>query len=146
MFNFTLVVLISGLFFALVHFQIESLENLLLFFVALHLAHLSGYTSVMTIRGNVRTYGVPYDPTNSLLREATNILGTTAFLFLYIWGFINLNWWMPLILMALFGMLAGGIVGRVKDGIISGAYPFHYTMQRLYDIAAIAICIYLWVY
>ena len=103
------------------------------------------YTSAYTVRVYTRKDIFSSDETSniyfrsqSLLRQIISSLNLFSLIGIMFWGFVNLSWYIPIILFFVLSFLIGIIFGK-------GRLTLFYRIQPILDTLSFCSLIYLWI-
>ena len=103
------------------------------------------YTSAYTVRVYTRKDIFSSDESSniyfrsqSLLRKIISSLNLVSLIGIMLWGFVNLSWYIPIILFFVLSFLIGIIFGKSRLNLF-------YRIQPMLDIFSFCSLIYLWI-
>ena len=119
----------------------QIIEMIIIFCIAFFMS----YTSVYTVRVYTRKDIFNSDETSniylrsqSLLRQIIGSLNLVSLIGIMLWGFINLSWYIPIIIFFALSFLLGIIFGKSR-------LTLFYRIQPILDTLSFCSLIYLWI-
>ena len=108
-------------------------------FMVFCLGLLLSMTSAYTVRVFTRTTedANTYFGNQSKVRQIIGSINLISLLGIILWGFINLSWYIPIVLFLIVSFVVGYIFGRDRLFLF-------YSIQPLIDILSFGILIFLW--
>ena len=108
-------------------------------FVIFCLGLLLSMTSAYTVRVFTRTAEATntYFGNQSKVRQVIGSINLISLLGIILWGFVNLSWYIPIIVFLVVSFVVGYIFGRERLFLF-------YSIQPFIDILSFGILVYLW--
>ena len=111
------------------------------FFIIFFISYTSAYTVRIYTRkdifGSNETSNV-YFRSQSLLREIIGSINLVSLMGIMLWGFVNLSWYIPIILFFVLSFFIGIVLGKSKLNLF-------YRTQLILDTLSFCSLIYLWI-
>ena len=114
---------------------------IIIFCIAFFMSYTSAYTVRVYTRKDIFSSDESsniYFRSQSLLRKIISSLNLVSLIGIMLWGFVNLSWYIPIILFFVLSFLIGIIFGKSRLNLF-------YRIQPMLDILSFCSLIYLWI-